>query len=90
MNLTLGAPATLASAALVLLIGRGVIARIEFLRKYAIPEPVVGGLVTALAITMLYSTGIRISFDTSLQPGLMLAFFATIGLSADGRSLAQG
>ena len=32
----------------------------------------------------------RVGFDTSLQPGLMLAFFATIGLGADARMLARG
>ena len=38
----------------------------------------------------LYAAGVRIAFDTSLQPGLMLAFFATIGLGADARMLAKG
>jgi glutamate:Na+ symporter, ESS family len=90
MGVSLGVSATLALAALVLLVGRGAIQRSEFLRKYAIPEPVVGGLVAALAITVLYAIGVRITFDTSLQPGLMLAFFATIGLGADARSLAKG
>jgi ESS family glutamate:Na+ symporter len=90
MGVSLGVPATLAVAALVLLVGRGIIGRVEFLRKYAIPEPVVGGLVAALAIALMYAVGVRITFDTSVQPGLMLAFFATIGLGADARSLAKG
>ncbi len=90
MGMNLGAAASLAVAALVLLVGRGIIGRIEFLRKYAIPEPVVGGLLAALAIAALNSIGIRFTFDTSMQPGLMLAFFATIGLGADARSLAKG
>ena len=90
MGVSLDVSATLAVAALVLLVGRGVISRVEFLRKYTIPEPVVGGLVAALTITLLYAIGVRVTFDTSFQPGLMLAFFATIGLSADARSLAKG
>jgi ESS family glutamate:Na+ symporter len=90
MDLALGVPATLAIAALVLLIGRGAIERIAFLQQYAIPEPVVGGLVAALLVAVLHAIGVRISFDTSLQPGLMLAFFATIGLGADARMLARG
>ena len=85
-----GLPATLAIAALVLVIGRRLIERIEFLQKYSIPEPVVGGLVTAVLIAVTHVGGVRISFDTSLQPGLMLAFFASIGLGADARMLARG
>ena len=90
MDLALNVPWTLASAALVLVTGRGLIGRIGLLQKYAIPEPVVGGLVAALLMTVLHAIGARISFDTSLQPALMLAFFATIGLSADARMLARG
>ena len=90
MDLALNVPATLAIAALVLIVGRGVIERIAFLQQYAIPEPVVGGLVAALFVAVLHAIGVRISFDTSLQPGLMLAFFATIGLGADARMLARG
>jgi ESS family glutamate:Na+ symporter len=85
-----GVPATLATAALVLVVGRRLIERVVFLREYSIPEPVVGGLLTALLISLLHAGGIRLRFDTSLQPGLMLAFFATIGLGADARMLARG
>ena len=90
LNWQFGVPATLAIAALVLVIGRRLIERIAFLQKYSIPEPVVGGLVTALAITATHAGGLEITFDTSLQPGLMLAFFASIGLGADARMLARG
>ena len=90
MDLGLGVPATFAIAGLVLVIGRFLIERIEFLRRYAIPEPVVGGLLAALIVAALNAMNTRISFDTLLQPGLMLAFFATIGLSADARMLVKG
>jgi glutamate:Na+ symporter, ESS family len=85
-----GVPATLAFAALVLVVGRRLIERIAFLRTYSIPEPVVGGLLTALVIGLLHAADVRLRFDTSLQPGLMLAFFASIGLGADARTLARG
>jgi glutamate:Na+ symporter, ESS family len=85
-----GVAATLALAALVLVVGRRLIERVAFLRKYSIPEPVVGGLLTALLISLLHAGGVHLAFDTSLQPGLMLAFFATIGLGADARMLARG
>jgi ESS family glutamate:Na+ symporter len=81
---------TLVAASLVLLLGRGLIARVGFLRNYNIPEPVAGGLVVALGLLMLRTFDIEIRFDTSLQTPLMLAFFATIGLSADFASLKKG
>jgi len=81
---------TLVAASLVLLLGRGLVARIGFLRVYNIPEPVAGGLVVALALLALRSFDVQVQFDTSLQTPLMLAFFATIGLSADFASLKKG
>jgi ESS family glutamate:Na+ symporter len=90
MDLSLGTPATLAVAALVLVAGRYLIERLGFLQKYAIPAPVVGGFVAALLVATLHAIGARLAFDTSVQPGLMLAFFATIGLGADARMLTKG
>ena len=90
MNLQFGVPASLASAALVLVVGRWLLSRVAVLRKYSIPEPVVGGLVAALLMWLLHAGDVRLVFDTSLQPGLMLGFFATIGLGADARMLARG
>jgi ESS family glutamate:Na+ symporter len=81
---------TLVAASLVLLLGRGLVTRIGFLRNYNIPEPVAGGLVVALLLLALRGFDINVRFDTSLQTPLMLAFFATIGLSADFASLKKG
>jgi len=81
---------TLVAASLVLLLGRSLVARVGFLRTYNIPEPVAGGLLVALVLLALRSFDIGVQFDTSLQTPLMLAFFATIGLSADLRSLKKG
>ena len=81
---------TLVAASLVLLLGRGLVARIGFLRTYNIPESVAGGLLVALALLALRSFDVHVQFDTSLQAPLMLAFFATIGLSADFASLKKG
>jgi ESS family glutamate:Na+ symporter len=47
-------------------------------------------LVVALILLLLRTFDIEIRFDTSLQTPLMLAFFATIGLSADFASLKKG
>jgi len=90
MELNLAGAATLAIAALVLLIGRQLVSRVEVLRRYSLPEAVVGGLVAVVLVAMLHAASIQVSFDTSLQPSLMLAFFATIGLGADVKMLARG
>ncbi|MDB5997685.1 MAG: sodium:glutamate symporter [Pseudomonas sp.] len=81
---------TLVAASLVLLLGRGLVTRVGFLRAYNIPEPVAGGLVVALILLAMRAFDIEVRFETSLQTPLMLAFFATIGLSADFASLKKG
>ncbi|PTR25433.1 sodium--glutamate symport carrier gltS [Pseudomonas sp. GV085] len=47
-------------------------------------------MVVALGLLALRTLDFEIRFDTSLQTPLMLAFFATIGLSADFASLKKG
>ena len=81
---------TLVAASLVLLLGRGLVTRVGFLRAYNIPEPVAGGLLVALVLLILRLLDMEVRFDTSLQTPLMLTFFATIGLSADFASLKKG
>jgi glutamate:Na+ symporter, ESS family len=91
MQLDVNVVLTLVIAIIVLLVGRVVVARVAFLNRYSIPDPVVGGLIAALVITVLRFAGdVRISFDMTPQSTLLLAFFSTIGLSADVRMLLQG
>ncbi len=74
-----------------LILGRFIIARVAFLRDYNIPEPVVGGGIVAIGILMIYQFFfIEFKFENSLKDPLMLAFFASIGLSADFASLKKG
>ncbi|HET8723508.1 MAG TPA: sodium/glutamate symporter [Anaeromyxobacteraceae bacterium] len=82
---------TFVAASLVLLAGRQLVARIGPLRAFSIPEPVAGGVAAALLLLALdLGAGVSVRFDTSMQGPFMLAFFATIGLGADLRSLAAG
>jgi ESS family glutamate:Na+ symporter len=82
---------TLMAAALVLLLGRQILARTRLLRTYSIPEPVIGGLLVALlAFALRNALHIEVQFDTTLQAPLMLTFFATIGLNADLAGLKAG
>ncbi|MGL5948785.1 MAG: sodium/glutamate symporter [Aeromonas sp.] len=83
--------ATLVAATSVLLFGRLLVQRVTWLRTFNIPKPVVGGLVVALALLLLREFAqFEVRFDTALQTPLMLAFFASIGLSADLASLKTG
>lgn len=65
---------TLVAASLVLLLGRGLVARVGYLRTYNIPEPVAGGLLVALVLLALRMLDVEVRFESSLQAPLMLAF----------------
>lgn len=91
MQLDVNVILTLVVAVAVLLVGRVIVGHVAFLNKYSIPDPVVGGLIAAAVITALrFGAGVQITFDMSLQTTLLLAFFSTIGLSADVRMLLKG
>ena len=82
---------TLALAGFVLLLGYFLVKRISLLKNYNIPEPVVGGFLVAIILTVLYQGwGISFTFDTGLQTSMMLVFFSSIGLSANFARLIKG
>lgn len=82
---------TLVAATFVLLVGRRIVHITPLLKKYSIPEPVVGGLLVAVALLILKkSLGWELSFDMEMTNSLMLAFFATIGLNANIIGLLKG
>lgn len=75
----------------ILFIGFFLSAKVPFLHNYNIPVPVIGGIVFAFGIAILHSQfQTDITFDLSLRNPMMLAFFATVGLSADFRRLRKG
>jgi ESS family glutamate:Na+ symporter len=89
--ITIGTYGTLVAASLVLLFGRVLVEKTAPLKAFTIPEPVAGGLVVALLMLLAQQVaGVSVKFDTSIQTPLMLAFFATIGLSANLASLRAG
>ncbi len=91
MTIDLNFYATLVALVGVLLLGRWVISKSKFLQDYNIPEPVVGGIIIAIGIfCLLKYSRIKCSFNDSLREPLMLAFYASIGLSADFTSLRKG
>ncbi|QQD12095.1 sodium/glutamate symporter [Sphingobacterium sp. UDSM-2020] len=89
--MTFGLFETLAFACLVLILGFFIVKKINFLRNYNIPEPVVGGFVVAIVLYILHATmGINFTFEGSLQTTMMLFFFTSIGLSAEFDKLKKG
>lgn len=90
--MTLDPLQTLTLAAAILLLGRFLNGRIGVLTRYNIPQPITGGLAFALVTTVLHlGFGFDIDVSGGLRAPLLLAFFATVGLSADlGRLRAGG
>ncbi len=82
---------TLIAATLVLLLGKVMVNKIQFLRNFNIPEPVAGGLVAAVVLYALHMFyGVSFKFEKPLQDAFMLIFFTSIGLSADFSRLKAG
>jgi len=77
-------------AIIVLFLGYFINSKVKVLRKYNIPEPIVGGLIVAVLITVLHQQGIDVTFKLSIKDTLMQMFFATVGLAASFKLLAKG
>ena len=78
-------------AIVLLFVGKAVVGRVEILRRYSIPEPVIGGFLCAAAVDFAYFVfDFKISFDLEVRDWLLLYFFAAIGLRADIRTLISG
>lgn len=89
--ITLDFVGTLAAAGLVLFLGYALQRRVRPLARHNIPAPVVGGLLVALAVTGSRLAGRQpVSFDTTLQTPLMIAFFTSIGFGASVPLLRSG
>ncbi|MGA7212980.1 MAG: sodium/glutamate symporter [Terrimicrobiaceae bacterium] len=78
-------------AIILLFIGKIALNRSATLRKYSIPEPVIGGFLAGLVVAVIYFTlSLEVTFQLQVQPFLLLYFFAGIGLKADIRDLLTG
>lgn len=74
---------TLFIAIVLLFVGTAIIHKFEILERFAIPAPVIGGLLAATILFFTSEAGIlTVQFDTSLQGIMMLMFFSTVGLNA--------
>ncbi len=82
---------TLALATALFFLGQFIVRRSGFLQRYSIPVPVVGGVLFALVLAVAdLVADVEFRMDDSPRDPLLLAFFATLGLGADVRSLARG
>lgn len=78
-------------AIMLLFAGKILTLRTELLRRYSIPEPVIGGFICAAVVAFAYYVlGTQIQFELQVRDLLMLYFFAAIGLKADLRTLLKG
>lgn len=72
---------TLGFAAIVIFLGRLIVAHSAHLRKYAIPAPVVSGIIFSIAVAIIKSSGIiGLSFDATVMKDLCQnLFFLCVG-----------
>ena len=82
---------TLALAVLVLLLGSFLKKKINFLERFCIPSPVIGGLLFAIMTCICYSTHIaEFSFNDTLREVCMVFFFTSVGFQANLKVLKSG
>lgn len=74
----------------VLFLGHFVNSKLPILKKFNIPEPIVGGLIVAIVITAMHFQGVDLEFSLPLQNTFMLMFFSTVGLAANYTQLMKG
>ena len=82
---------TLAVSVLVLILGQFLKKRINFLEKFCIPAPVIGGLLFAVLTCVCYSLGIaEFTFDDTLREVCRVFFFTSVGFQANLKVLKSG
>lgn len=91
MTVTMNMIQTIGLAVIVLLIGKYLRKKVNFFQKFAIPAPVIGGLLFAIINLILNRTGaLLFEFDTTLQSFFMIIFFTSIGFNASFKILKAG
>lgn len=90
MDLTFGLEQTLGISIIVLLLGQLLSKKINFLNKFCIPAPVIGGLIFALITLLGYVTKtFTVEIDTTLKDFFMLCFFTSVGFGANLKVLKK-
>ena len=67
----------------VFFIGVLITQRVKFLQNFSIPEPVSGGFIAVVAISLIYFVfNLQIDFDLTTRDRLLVIFFATVGINS--------
>ena len=76
---------------LVLFVGKRLNRELKVLRDYSIPEPVSGGLLVAVLLTLLHVMGgPELNFNLDSRDFLLVYFFTTVGMNARFSDLRRG
>ncbi|MBQ3437721.1 MAG: sodium/glutamate symporter [Fusobacterium sp.] len=90
-EITLDMYQTLGLAIILLLLGNWIKSKVEVLRKYFIPAPVVGGLLFSILMLIGHTTQIvTFNFDSNLRNFFMVVFFTSVGFLASFSLLKKG
>ncbi len=82
---------TLLLAILVLFIGKYLSNEVRLLKKFNIPEPVSGGLVVSILLSIIYfAFELEVTFSMQQRDSLLIVFFTCVGLSSRISTLIQG
>lgn len=81
---------TVGIGVLAYILGAKIKERIDFLQKFFIPSPVIGGLIFSSLVFVLKKNGlVEIKFDTYLQDFFMNMFFTCIGFTCSFKALKK-
>ena len=65
--------------------------RVKFLRRLSIPEPVSGGFIAGVVISLVYLVfNLEIDFDLTTRDRLLVIFFAAVGINTRIADLVAG
>ncbi|MDD7909923.1 sodium/glutamate symporter [Pseudovibrio exalbescens] len=82
---------TVTFAILVLFVGKYATDRFALLRRFTIPDPLVGGLLCAVVLAIAAAfADFAVTFASEPRDFLLILFFAAIGLRANIKDLVQG
>ena len=91
MTIELNMIQSIGLAVIFLLIGKAIKNVIPIFSRYAIPSPVIGGLIFSIIHMILRQSNIALfEFDTTLQTFFQTMFFCTVGFNASLKMLKHG
>ena len=83
--------ATTAIGCAIAILGKQIVSRSKLLREWAIPAPVIGGLIVSIILSILkYNNIINFSWNKDLSDFLMNIFFTCVGFGFSLKTLQHG